>query len=286
MVTPFSDSGELDLDAAQTVANYLIDAGNDGLIISGTTGESPTTSVAEDGRLLESVIEAVGDRASVVAGVGTNDTRYSLELARQADRIGADGLLIVSPYYSKPPQTGLIDHVSQTIAAGGGRPTLLYDIPGRTGVQFAQETLVDLAENSAVVAVKDAVGNLRRGAWLMHHTGLKIYSGDDALNLAWLAVGASGIVSVVGHAAAREYADMIAAVDRGDLGAAQEINNQLLAIDSAMMTKTQGAITAKAVLEILGVISNRTTRLPLPSATESEVAMLREALIESQLLAD
>lgn len=286
MVTPFTPEGELDVDAAQTVANYLIDAGNDGLVVSGTTGESPTTTVAEDARLLKAVVEAVGDRARVVAGVGTNDTRHSVELARQADKIGASGLLVVSPYYSKPPQAGIIDHVERVVAAGGSRPTLLYDIPGRTAVQFSEDTLHRLSENPAVIGVKDAVGDLQRGAWIMHHTGLKIYSGDDKLNLAWLAVGASGVVSVVGHVAAREYVHMAAAVERGDLRTAQEINNRLLAIDRAMMTVTQGAMTAKAVLQILGVLSNRTTRLPLPEASEEETAILRDAMKASGLLAN
>src|SRR5699024_9768912 len=154
----------------------------------------------EDGELLEAVIDAVGDRASIIAGVGTNDTRHSTELARQADQLEADGLLVVSPYYSKPPQAGIVEHVEQVVAAGGHRPAMVYDIPGRTGVQFADDTLRRLAENPAVVAVKDAVGDIRRGARLMHETPLRIYSGDDAMNLAWLAVGASGIVSVVGHA--------------------------------------------------------------------------------------
>lgn len=286
MVTPFTPDGELDLLAAQKVAEYLIDSGNDGLVVSGTTGESPTTTVAEDGRLLESVIEAVGDRASIVAGVGTNDTRHSLELARQANRLGADGLLVVSPYYNKPPQAGIINHVEQVIDAGGRRPALLYDIPGRTGIQYAENTLRTLAENPSVVAVKDAVGDIRRGTRLMHETSLRFYSGDDALNLAWLAVGASGIVSVVGHAAASEYAQMIDAVDRGDLATAQELNRQLLDIDRAMMTVTQGAITAKAVLQMLGVLSHRTTRLPLPEASDAEVADLREAMKASRLLAE
>lgn len=286
MVTPFTPDGELDLLAAQKVADYLIDSGNDGLVVSGTTGESPTTTVAEDGRLLEAVIEAVGDRASIVAGVGTNDTRHSLELARQADRLGADGLLVVSPYYSKPPQAGIIDHVERVVDAGGGRPALLYDIPGRTGIQYAEDTLRRLAENPSVVAVKDAVGDIRRGTRLMHETSLRFYSGDDALNLAWMAVGASGIVSVVGHAAAREYARMIDALDQGDLASAQEINRQLLEIDRAMMTVTQGAITAKAVLQILGVLSNRAMRSPLIEATDAEVAVLREAMKASGLLAE
>ncbi len=284
MVTPFTVDGALDLDAAQKVATHLVDTGNDGLVVSGTTGESPTTTVAEDGRLLSAVLEAVGDRATIVAGVGTNDTRHSIELAQQARKAGAHGLLIVTPYYSKPPQSGIISHVNTVTAAGEDVPVMLYDIPGRTGVQIAESSYAELVKNPLVVAVKDAVGDLNRGAWLMRETGIKIYSGDDPLNLAWLTHGASGVVSVVGHAAARQYADMVAAVDAGDLTKALAIHNQLLPAVKAMMTFTQGAITAKVALQLLGVLEHRTMRAPLPEATEEEVAIVRDGLIASGLL--
>ncbi|MGA9101444.1 4-hydroxy-tetrahydrodipicolinate synthase [Aeromicrobium sp.] len=284
MVTPFTPDGELDVDAAQRVATYLVDRGNDGLVISGTTGESPTTTVDEDGRLLSAVIEAVGDRASVVAGVGTNDTRHSIDLAEQARKAGAHGLLIVTPYYSKPPQSGIVQHVNAVANAGDDVPVILYDIPGRTGVQIAEPTYTELVRNPLVVAVKDAVGDLERGAWLMRETGIRIYSGDDALNLGWLAIGGSGIVSVVGHAAAREYADMVAAVDAGDLATARAINERLLPAVRALMTHTQGAITAKVALQLLGVLEHRTVRGPLPEATDDEVALVRDGLVASGLL--
>ncbi|MEO6472569.1 MAG: 4-hydroxy-tetrahydrodipicolinate synthase [Aeromicrobium sp.] len=284
MVTPFTVDGALDLDAAQKVATHLVDTGNDGLVVSGTTGESPTTTVAEDGRLLSAVLEAVGDRATIVAGVGTNDTRHSIELAQQARKAGAHGLLIVTPYYSKPPQSGIISHVNTVTAAGEDVPVMLYDIPGRTGVQIAESSYAELVKNPLVVATKDAVGDLTRGSWLMRETGIKIYSGDDPLNLAWLTHGASGVVSVVGHAAARQYADMVAAVDAGDLTKALAIHNQLLPAVKAMMTFTQGAITAKVALQLLGVLEHRTMRAPLPEATEEEVAIVRDGLIASGLL--
>ncbi len=266
------------------MASYLVDQGNDGLVVSGTTGESPTTTVAEDGRLLAAVIEAVGDRATVVAGVGTNDTRHSIELAQQAKKAGADGLLIVSPYYSKPPQSGLLAHFTEVARAGDDTPVMLYDIPGRTGITIADQTYAALADNPLIVATKDAVGDLNRGAWLMRETGIKIYSGDDPVNLPWLAMGASGIVSVVSHAASPLYVDMVAAVDAGDLATARDINTRLLPLVRAMMTITQGVITAKAALQILGVIDHRTTRAPLPEATEAEVAIVRDGLVASGLL--
>ena len=284
MVTPFTPDGTLDVDAAQRVASYLVDRGNDGLVVSGTTGESPTTTVEEDGRLLAAVIEAVGDRATVVAGVGTNDTRHSVELAEQARKAGAHGLLLVTPYYSKPPQSGIVQHVNAVANAGDDVPVILYDIPGRTGVQIAEPTYAELVRNPLVVAMKDAVGDLERGAWLMRETGIRIYSGDDALNLGWLAIGASGIVSVVAHAAAREYADMVAAVDAGDLATARALNDRLLPAVRALMTHTQGAITAKVALQLLGVLENRTVRGPLPEATDQEVAIVRDGLVASGLL--
>lgn len=284
MVTPFTADGDLDLEAAQKVARHLVDTGNDGLVVSGTTGESPTTTVQEDGELLAAVVEAVGDRASVVAGVGTNDTRHSIQLARQAAAAGADGLLVVTPYYSKPPQSGIVAHVDVVAEAGGDVPVMLYDIPGRTAMQIAEPTFFELVKNPLVLAVKDAVGDLERGAWLMRETGLRFYSGDDALNLGWLAMGASGVVSVVGHVAARQYADMVAAVDAGDLALAREINDRLLPVQRALMTITQGAITSKAALQLLGVIDHRTMRAPLPAATEDEVAMVRDALVSAGLL--
>ena len=284
MVTPFTVDGALDLDAAQKVATHLVDAGNDGLVVSGTTGESPTTTVEEDGRLLAAVLEAVGDRATVVAGVGTNDTRHSIELARQARKAGAHGLLIVTPYYSKPPQSGIIAHVNTVAEAGEDVPVMLYDIPSRTGVQIADESYVELVKNPLIVAVKDAVGDLTRGSWLMRETGIKFYSGDDPLNLAWLTHGACGVVSVVSHAAARQYAEMVAAVEASDLPRALEIHNDLLPAVKAMMTFTQGAITAKAALQLLGVLEHRTMRAPLPEATEEEVAIIRDGLVASGLL--
>jgi len=284
MVTPFTREGELDLDAAQKVASHLVDRGNDGLVVSGTTGESPTTTVAEDGRLLAAVLEAVGDRATVIAGVGTNDTRHSVELAEQAKKAGAHGLLIVTPYYSKPPQSGLLAHFTEVARAGDDTPVMLYDIPGRSGTKIADETYLAMAGDPLIIAMKDAVGDLDRGAWLMSETGIKIYSGDDPLNFSWLALGASGVVSVVAHVAARQYADMVAAIDAGDLPTARAINTRLQPAVRALMNHTQGAITSKAALQLLGVLDHRTMRAPLPAATEEEVAIVRDGLVAAGLL--
>lgn len=280
MVTPFGPDGDLDLDGAVQLASHLVDRGNDGLVISGTTGESPTTSDAEKDRLLREVVEAVGDRAHVIAGVGTYDTHHTIELAQTAEKAGATGLLVVTPFYNKPPQAGLRAHF-QAVADATGLPVIVYDIPGRTGVPIETETLVRLAQHDRIVAVKDAKGDLYATAWVMARTNLAYYSGDDALNLAHLAQGAVGVVSVVAHAATPEYVAMIGAVTRGDLVEAQRVNFRLLPAVRGIMTRTQGAIMAKAVLQLLGVLAHRTVRLPLVEATDDQVRLLREDLAEA-----
>jgi 4-hydroxy-tetrahydrodipicolinate synthase len=284
MVTPFAADGGVDLDAVQRLATHLVDHGSDGIVVSGTTGESPTTTTDEDGRTLAAVIEAVGDRATVVAGVGTNDTRHSVELAEQASKAGADGLLIVTPYYNKPPQSGIVAHVNEIVRAGDGVPAMVYDIPGRSGIQIAESTYLELVKNPLVVALKDAVGDFDRGAWLLRETGIRVYSGDDALTLPWLSIGASGVVGVTSHVAGDAYAQMIRAVDAGDLAAAQAINASLVPVVRAIMGQTQGAISAKVAMGLLGVITETNVRLPLTPATDEQVANIRTALIDFGLL--
>ena len=285
MVTPFDADGRLDLDAAARVAAHLVDHGNDGLVVSGTTGESPTTTTEEDGRLLRAVVEAVGDRATVVAGVGTNNTAHSVELAVQAEKLGADGTLVVTPYYNKPTQEGLAAHF-EAVADAAGLPVMLYDIPGRTGTTIAEETYRRLAGHERVVAVKDAVGDLYRGVRIMAETGLAFYSGDDVLNLGWLTHGASGVVSVVGHVAGREYAAMVDAVDRGDLDAALDTYRSLVPVVDVIMNRAQGVMTAKAALQLLGVLDGRHVRLPLVPAGDDLVAEIRTVLHSAGLMED
>ena len=285
MVTPFQADGSLDLEGAARLAEHLVDHGNDGLVVSGTTGESPTTSTEEDGRLLRAVVEAVGDRATVVAGVGTNNTAHSVELAVQAEKIGADATLVVTPYYNKPPQQGVAAHF-EAVADAAGLPVMLYDIPGRTGTRIEEETYRRVAAHERVVAVKDAVGDLYRGVRIMTETGLAFYSGDDVLNLAWLTHGASGLVSVVAHVAGRSYAAMVAAVDRGDLDSALDLYRGLVPVVDVIMNRTQGAMTAKAAMEILGVLDGRHVRLPLVPAGDDLVAEIRTVLGTAGLLED
>ncbi|GAB2920974.1 4-hydroxy-tetrahydrodipicolinate synthase [Streptomyces mayteni] len=275
MVTPFSAAGSLDLDGAQRLAAHLVDAGNDGLIVNGTTGESPTTSDAEKTQLVRAVVEAVGDRAHVVAGVGTNDTRHSIELARAAQAAGAHGLLTVTPYYNKPPQEGLYQHFT-AVADATELPVMLYDIPGRSGVPINTDTMIRLGEHPRIVANKDAKGDLGRASWAIATTGLAWYSGDDMLNLPLLSVGAIGFVSVVGHVVTPELRALVDAYSGGDVAKATEIHQRLLPVFTGMF-RTQGVITSKAALAMRG-LPGGPLRLPLVGLTEAETEQLRRDL--------
>ncbi|MGF1430743.1 4-hydroxy-tetrahydrodipicolinate synthase [Kitasatospora sp. LaBMicrA B282] len=275
MVTPFSADGALDLDGAQRLAAHLVDSGNDGLVLNGTTGESPTTSDAEKAQLVRAVVEAVGDRAHVVAGVGTNDTAHSIELARQAEAAGAHGLLVVTPYYSKPPQEGLYRH-NVAVADATGLPVMLYDIPGRSGVALSHETLVRLGEHPRIVANKDAKGDLGAASWAIARSGLAWYSGDDILNLPLLSVGAVGVVSVVGHVVADRLRALVEAHGAGRVAEATEIHQSLLPVFTGMF-RTQGLILTKAALALQGRAAGP-VRLPLVDATPEEIARLKEDL--------
>ncbi|MCG7309325.1 4-hydroxy-tetrahydrodipicolinate synthase [Brachybacterium sp. ACRRE] len=278
MVTPFTEDGEkLDLDAAQAVAAHLVAHGNDCLVVNGTTGESPTTSDAEKIALVRAVREAVGPEITLLAGVGSNDTRHSIELARAHADLDLQGLLVVTPYYSKPSQDGIIAHTEQ-VADATELPILLYDIPGRSGVPLAHETLLRLAQHERILAVKDAKGDLQQAALVTAQSDLVYYSGEDALNLAWLAVGAAGIVSVVGHVAGDLEAQMVAAVQAGDLPAAQQLNRRLAPVVEAVMTRMPGAVAAKTALVLQGVLPHATVRGPLAPASAPQMAELRESL--------
>ena len=283
MATAFKADGSVDLDGTAAIATHLVDHGHDGVVVSGTTGESPTTTVAEDGEILTAVKDAVGDRATVIAGVGTNATAHSIELAVQAEKVGVDGLLLVTPYYNKPGQAGVLHHFRSVVAATDV-PVMLYDVPSRAGTTIALETYAAAIELEPVIAVKDAVGDFARGVRL-RELGYAVYSGDDISNLAWLAHGAVGFVSVVGHVAGDETRAMIEAWDRGDHDEALAVYARLLpVIDAVMGVANYGATTAKAGLELLGVLDNRRVRGPLVELDENEVAALRAALVAADLL--
>jgi 4-hydroxy-tetrahydrodipicolinate synthase len=277
MVTPMTSDGAVDYEGAAQLARYLVgEMRSDGLVISGTTGESPTTTDAEKDRLLRTVIEAVGDRATVVAGVGTNDTAHSCELARQAERAGAAALLVVTPYYSKPPQEGLFRHFT-AVADATGLPVMLYDIPGRTATAIATQTLIRLAQHPRIVAVKDAKDDPGAASLVMAVTQLAYYCGTDMLNLPWLAIGAAGFVSVHSHLVGDRLHEMIDAYLAGEVGAALAIHRELLPVYTGM-TRTQGVITTKAALGLLGQPGGP-VRAPLIDASQAEIEQLRTDLV-------
>ncbi|RBY76141.1 4-hydroxy-tetrahydrodipicolinate synthase [Blastococcus sp. TF02-09] len=273
MVTPLAEDGSIDLAGAQELAAHLVDRqAHDGLVVLGTTGEAPTLSDGESHAVLEAVIDAVGDRAAVVAGVGTNDTAHSVDRAQAAERLGAHGLLVVTPYYNKPPQAGLLRHFT-AVADSTDLPVMLYDIPPRSVVPIEVETLVRLAEHPRIVAVKDAKGDFGAMAWTRARSDLAFYSGEDMLNLPILAMGGVGVVSVVGHLVGPRLAELIAAVEAGDLARARAVNDSLLPVYTGIF-RTQGAILVKAALNALGLPAGP-LRPPLVEATDDQLAQLR-----------
>ena len=277
MVTPMRADGSVDLDAAQRVATHLVDSGHDGLVISGTTGESPTTTADEKDRLLRAVIEAVGDRAVIVAGAGSNDTAKSTESVRLAQKAGADAVLAVTPYYNKPPQAGLVAHF-RALADASDLPVMVYDIPGRSGIAIARETYLRIAEHERITAVKDARGDLWFASEMMQATGLDWYSGDDGLDLGHFVNGAVGFVGVTSQVAPTAYREMADAVVAGRWDDARAVHRRLTPIVNAVMNVTQGAIMAKAGLLVQGLIESGAVRLPLVEADDAQVELVREAL--------
>lgn len=281
MVTPFRPDGALDVDGAGRLASYLVDEQrNDALVINGTTGEAPTTTDAEKETLLRAVVEAVGDRARVVAGVGTSDTRHTIELARSAEKAGAHGLLVVTPYYNKPPQAGLVRHFT-AVADATGLPILVYDIPKRTGTAIATETLCRLAEHARIVGVKDAKGDLAETSWVTRRTDLAYYSGEDALTLPTLAVGGVGLVGTSTALTGAGAKQMIEAFARADLAAALALHHRLLPLFTGIF-RTQGAILVKAAMNARGLPAGP-VRSPLVDATEAELAQLAADCAEARL---
>jgi 4-hydroxy-tetrahydrodipicolinate synthase len=282
MVTPFDVAGGVDFAAAQSLATYLVDEQrNDGLVVNGTTGESPTTSDGEKAELVAAVVDAVGDRATIVAGVGSFDTIHTIQLADQAAKAGAHGLLVVTPYYSRPPQAGLLAHF-RAVADATELPVLLYDIPGRTGVAIESSTLIELSRHEQIVGVKDAKGDLSASARVMAETELAYYCGDDALLLPLLAVGGVGIVGTSTHFSGSATLDLILAYERGDTEEAIRLHRQLLPIYRGIF-RTQGVMLVKAGLALTGR-GVGSVRLPMIDATEHEISHLREDLQAAGLL--
>lgn len=277
MITPMTADGAVDYDGAARLATYLVDdMRNEGLVVNGTTGEAPTTTDEEKRRLITAVLEAVGDRAKVVAGVGTNITAHTQELARQAEHAGAHGLLIVTPYYSKPAQDALQAHFT-AVADSTGLPVLIYDIPGRTAAEVKSETLARLAEHPRIVGVKDAKDRPGATSWVLANTDLVFYCGTDMLNLPWLSIGAVGFISVVGHVVGDRLAEMIEAFDAGRNAEALRIHQELLPVYTGLF-RNQGAVMTKAAMDLFGLPGGG-VRLPLLPANDAERRQLREDLI-------
>ncbi len=269
-VTPFHADGSLDLDQARRLAAYLVDEqDNDALVINGTTGESPTTTDAEKLKLLEAVIAEVGDRAKVIAGVGTFSTAHTIELAKQAEQAGADGLLVVTPYYSRPPQDALADHFV-TVADAAELPIMIYDIPHRSGVPVETATLIEIGSHPRIVAVKDAKGQPVASAQVMKATNLAYYAGDDGMTLPLMAVGGVGVVGTSTHFTGRRAKKMIEAFAAGDLDAALAANRALLDVFTGVFA-TQGCLLVKAGLAARGFTPGP-VRKPLLDATEEQAA--------------
>lgn len=268
MATPFKPDGSLDIGTAAKLAANLVDAGCNGLVVSGTTGESPTTNDDEKIALLRAVLESVGDRARIVAGAGSNDTAHSVRLAKACAAEGAHGLLAVTPYYSRPSQSGLYAHFT-AIADATDLPVILYDIPPRSVVPIEWDTMRSLAGHPNIVAIKDAKGDLHGAGQIIAETGLAYYSGDDALNLPWLAVGAVGVISVWGHLAAGQLRDMLVAFTSGDVATARKISVALGPLNAAQ-TRLGGVTLAKEGLRLQG-FDIGDPRLPQLPATDEQI---------------
>ena len=275
MVTPFNSDLSIDWEGVERLAVHLEESGHDGIVVNGTTGEAPTTSDDEKIEIIKRVKSATGGRLKVVAGAGNNETSHSIEQAQMAANAGADGLLVVTPYYNKPPQAGIFAHFT-AMAGATDLPVMLYDIPGRTGVAIETETIVRLAENPKIVALKDAKGDLASTSWVIQRSGIPVYSGDDILNLMFLSIGGVGVVSVCGHTVGAQLRTLIDSWFSGDVRKAQEIHHQLLPIYSGTF-RTQGAILTKAALSLLGLPGGK-VRLPLVDATPEQIETLRQDL--------
>ena len=283
MVTPMRDDGSIDLSAAASLAAHLVEHGHDGVVLNGTTGEAPTTHAPEKIALIEAVVDAIGDRAVVLAGAGSNDTQHAVRMAEQAAAAGAHGLLVVSPYYSRPSQEGVYQHTRAVVDATD-LPVMLYDVPARTVVRYSPSTLQRLAADARVVAVKDATGDVQAAIRLIADTGLAYYSGDDGLLLPFLAVGAVGLVSMAGHLVGELLERVIREFDAGDTAAARATFLEALPAIDLICGSGNGALRAKVTLALLGLIPSAAMRLPQVAADGDEVAEVHAALIAAGLL--
>lgn len=279
MITPFHADGSVNYEGAAELARYLIDNGSDGLVVGGSTGEAATMTAEEKLKLFEVVLDAVGDRATIIAGTGSNDTMASVRFTQAAEKVGVHGALVVGPYYNKPTQEGFYQHF-KTIAESTSLPIMLYNVPGRTASNVAPETVAHLAQIPNIVAIKEASGNVEQATEIVRITppDFKVYSGDDALTLPILAVGGCGIISVAGHVVGNRIQAMIGAFLDGDMKKAQEINLSLLPVFKSMFVVTN-PIPVKTAVGLMGLPAGA-FRLPLTPADDAVVAKLKEILAQ------
>jgi 4-hydroxy-tetrahydrodipicolinate synthase len=283
MVTPMHPDGTISEPGLANLVDHLLTTGCDGIVVGGTTGESPTLTEAEAARLVRAVADQSKSQARVIAGIGTYDTAVSIHRAREAEAAGADALLLVCPYYSKPTQAGVVAHCV-AVADATELPVMLYDVPARTGIAMEAPTLIELAGHPRIRAVKDAKGDLYEAMSVMARTSLAYYCGIDELNLPYLACGATGVVSVVGNVVADRNAELVRAVRCGDLDSARVIQESLTPLVDAIMRTSQGAIMAKAALAQLGIIPHATVRLPLLESPPAHLRRLTDALTVNQAI--
>ena len=278
MITPMTSDGAVDYDGAARLAAYLVaDMRNEGLVVNGTTGEAPTTTDEEKARLVKVVREAVGDRAAVIAGVGTNITAHSIELAKQAEKAGANGVLVVTPYYNKPAQSALIAHFT-AIADATALPSIIYDIPSRTGIAVATDTLVRLAAHPRIAAVKDAKGDLAATSQVLSRCDLAYYSGDDPMNLPLWSIGGVGCISVTAHVVGTRIREMLDAFTAGRNAEAATLHLSMLPVNVGLF-RNQAAVMTKAAMELLGLPGGG-VRGPLLPASEAERRTLIQDLTD------
>jgi len=280
MVTPFKEDFSLDIGRAQEIAAWLLDNGSDALVIAGTTGEGATLSDQEKADLFRATVEAAKGKGKIIAGTGTYDTAHSVHLTEEAERAGVDGVLVVAPYYNKPPQTGLYEHF-KTVAAATKLPMILYNIPGRTAIQISNETILKLAEIDNIVGVKDATSDFTLASELIAAApgGFELISGDDVNTFALVCLGGTGVISVTSHVAGTQMSEMVALAEKGDIDGARKIHNQLLPLYRALFI-TSSPIPIKAAMGLIGQPVGP-PRLPLVPATQDEIAAVKNALEES-----
>ncbi len=275
MITPMLDDGEVDWKSTEALMDYLVSNGADGLVLTGTTGETSTLTDAEKLKLVEVGKSVANGRAKIITGGGSNETAHAIQLYKLSEKAGADGIMVVTPYYNKPTQAGVLTHF-RMIADATDLPVILYDIPGRAGIAISHDTFHRAAKHTNVAAVKDAKGDLAQASRIMNETGLMYFSGDDANVLPHLSIGATGCISVTANIAPAAYRAMIDATNRNDFDAALKVHNSLEPLQRAAMTHVPGTVAAKYILDGLGLIASPRVRLPLVGPEESEAARIEQ----------